>query len=175
MSESMEQRNMWWPATEPVIAAYGPQRIIGMSYVGKNEHGEIPELWGKTFIPRMQELGCDGDPGIAVGICRCVPGKTDGTFEYIAGCTVSATTVIPTGMIEVTIPQEQYLIIPVPTLSQIGDAWNYTRNWFGEHPEWDAYCGPDGCDCVKHPSFELYPPEFNGEGPLFLYMPLKSK
>ena len=175
MSESTERTNTWRPATEPAIKTFGPQRVIGIPYRGKNEQGEIPTLWEKDFLPRMQELGCTGTEGVAFGICRCIPGKTDGSFEYIAGCSVTATTPVPSGMIEIQIPQGQYMILPVPTLSQIGNAWCYSHEWFDKHPEWDAYCGPNGCDCVTHPGFELYPPEFNGDGPLFLYFPLRSK
>ena len=61
------------------IIGFGPFVAFGFNYIGKNEEGEIPQLWTEKLLPRM----ATGGP--CFGVCRCVPGMMDGTFEYIAG------------------------------------------------------------------------------------------
>ena len=172
MTDQWDNTAKWNPPVEPIMAEFGPQRVIGMAYVGKNEQGEIPALWEKTFMPRWNELGCTNGPGGTFGICRCVPGVTDGSFEYIAACGVDETQSVPEGMIELRLAQSQYLVITVPELAQIGAAWAYPVTWLSDHPEWEPYCGPNGCQCPTHPGFELYPSDFGKNGQLFLYIPL---
>jgi predicted transcriptional regulator YdeE len=160
---------------------FGPYRVIGMSYVGKNENGEIPALWGREggFLARMGEIGADPDaPDIAFGICRCMDGVTGGSFEYIAGLPAKADAPVPDGMVEAGIAESTYAVFSVPNLAALHDAWNATGAWFEALPEWAMFCGPTAggkCDCATHPCFELYPPGFTGEKELFIYIPIQRK
>lgn len=165
----------WTFASEPELREFGPVRAIGMSYKGQNKNNEVPALW-ERFFPRFGEINPPKDLALSFGICRCIPGKTDGTFEYIAARSASPEALVPSGMMEVQIPHGTYAIFPVRNLSEIFQAWNATPGWFSAHPEWQAYCGPGvTCECATHPCFELYPPEFNGTNSFSLLIPVRKK
>jgi len=167
---------------EPKIVEFGPFRIIGMNYVGKNEAGEIPDLWGRPngFLARMSEVRMPEGAGdhatgdhLAFGLCRCYPGATDGTFEYVAAVPAAADAPIPDGMVEAAIGQSAYAVFESPTLKEIGATWGAAMAWMGQQTKWRGFCGPDECDCANHPSFELYPPGYDDDGPLLIYMPVR--
>lgn len=164
--------------TEPVVKEFGPYRAIGMNYKGKNENQEIPSLWSGPdgFISRMKEVKPYNGPFMSFGLCRCIPGATDGSFEYIAAVPAADDAEIPEGMIEVQIPRCSYIVFPVRNLGELSQTWNATQGWFAAQSEWETYCGPtQGCDCANHPFFELYPAEFNGSNEMFLYSPVRKK
>lgn len=166
------------PAAEPQVVEFGPYRIIGMRYAGKNENGEIPALWDREggFIARMGEIKTPpANAGVCFGLCRCLPGVTDGSFEYIAALPAAADAPVPDGMVEARIAAGAYAAFPVPSLAGLMEAWNTTGAWMAAHPEWEACCGPGGCDCANHPCFELYPPGFDGQGGLFIYVPVRRR
>lgn len=168
---------------EPRIVEFSGCRVIGMQYVGKNEQGEIPAMWGGEtgFVARMGEVQSppeakyEGSDRHAVfGLCRCLPGRDDGVFEYVAAAPATADAPIPEGMIETSLPTGPYLAFPVQGLENLGSAWGQTHEWLVAHPEWKSYCtGPEDCDCANHPSFELYPPDFGADGLFFLYVPVR--
>ncbi|MHB1463440.1 MAG: GyrI-like domain-containing protein [Armatimonadota bacterium] len=160
---------------ETTIIDFGPQRIMGMSLITANENGEVPALWGNEggFATRMNEVQQPEAVAPCFGVCRCVPGITDGRFEYIAAVSASADAVLPDGMVELTLPKAQYLSITVPSLEHIGAAWNYLGQWFAEHPEWRGYCGPGGCECNGYPTFEYYTSDFFTTNKLYVYAPIR--
>jgi len=168
-----EQTQKWEPPSEPKVVSFGPYRAIGTRYVGRNEHNEIPAMWGNDFLPRMGEIKMLDDAEFSVGVCRCLSGSTDGAFEYIAAAPASKDAVVPEGMVEVVIPFGQYVAIPIQSLREIHQAWCHSGDWFGDHPEWTGYCNKERCECAQHPGFEYYPPEFDGQGPLYIYLPIQ--
>lgn len=158
------------------IIEFGPYRVIGMRYIGKNENGEIPALWGgeNGFIKRAAEIAkSENIEKIAFGLCRCIPDVTDGTFEYIAAVPVSEDAQIPTDMVEVMIPAGTYAAFPIESLNALD--FEQLGTWLELHPEWDGFCTPTGCDCATHPNFEMYPETFCTDGKLFIYMPIRKK
>ena len=170
-------------ATEPTRVEYGPVRVIGLRCAGKNEHGEFSALWGGAtgFIARMGEVisGPEGkyeDSGRhpVFGLCRCLPGVTDGSIEYIAGVIAAPDAPIPPGMVEAYIPRATYVVFPLIGLDQIMPTWQAVPAWMAEHPEWQGYCGPQGCDCAAYPAFEFYPPDFGVDGQMFIYVPVRT-
>jgi predicted transcriptional regulator YdeE len=162
----------WTYSSEPRIEQFGPVRVIGLSCKGKNENGEFSALWEK-FIPRHCEITTPKDMHLFLGICRCIPGRTDGSFEYIAALSAAEDASVPEGMMVLQIPKCSYVVFPVRNLKEIMQAWQGTRGWLEAHPEWKTYCGPNQpCDCAHYPCFELYPPEFNGTNGLFIYIPV---
>lgn len=68
--------------SQPETKQLGPYRVIGMSVVDKDSSA-FKALW-EQFIQRIGEIEQAGD-GQFFGLCRCWPGATDGTFEYVAG------------------------------------------------------------------------------------------
>ncbi len=156
------------------IREFGPYRIVGLSYVGKNENNEVPQLWEQKLMPLWKEIEAPEKPA-AFGICRCVPGATDGTFEYVAAVEAAPGAAVPEGMVAVEIPKCEYAVIPVAGLSEIRQAWSVVPAKLAEAPDREAFCGPAGCECATHPCFEYYPPDFESSGRLFLYIPLRPK
>lgn len=154
------------------IVEYGPVRAIGMSRVAKADGGDFPKLWEEFMmaagsLPRLD--------GTAFGFCRCVPGKTDGTFEYVASIAVPTDAKVPAGMIEVSVPRCDYAVFDVAGLKDIGQAWQNVPKAMAALDKWDPYCGPKGCECATHPCFEMYPRTFMDDGKLALYVPVKPR
>lgn len=175
---------MTQPQLEPEIIKFGPYRVIGLSCASKNENGEFGALWGAEdgFIARMGEVmppsaeACSGAGcHSAFGLCRCLPGVTDGSFEYIAAAPAAAEAPIPAGMIEAQIPAGTYAVFTVPSLNEVGDIWGAAMTWLGEQANWRGFCDETVCDCAHHPSFELSPPDFGENGKLFIYLPLQPR
>ncbi|HOF87458.1 MAG TPA: GyrI-like domain-containing protein [Armatimonadota bacterium] len=166
---------------EPRIVEFGPYRVIGMRCVGNNARNEFADLWGASggFLSRMHEVARpEGAAGIAFGLCRCVPGVTDGTFEYIAAAPAAADAAVPDGMIAALIAAGTYAAFPVAALSELMAAWGAVGPWLAAHPEWQAYCGypsAQDCDCAHHPAFELYPETFATDGRLSVYVPIRPR
>lgn len=161
---------------EPQVVEFGPYRVIGVRYVGKNENREIPAMWENDLLPRMAEVKSPPPgPHLAFGLCRCLPGVTDGSFEYIAAVIAADDAPVPEGMVEASVAGGTYVAFPVESLEVLMEAWKALPQWLDAHPEWEPYCGKDRCDCDTHPSFELYPEDFGEKGKLFIYMPIKPK
>jgi predicted transcriptional regulator YdeE len=163
---------------EPRIVEYGPYRLIGMSCVG-SESAQFKELWAgeNGFLSRMAEIESLGD-GTAYGLCRCVAGVTDGSFEYVAAVPAKSDAPVPNGMIEARVGAATYAAFDVLGLDNIGPAWGATQVWLAEHPEWESYCHGGGdacCGCADYPCFELYPSDFDSTGVLFIYIPIRRK
>jgi predicted transcriptional regulator YdeE len=153
---------------------FGPYRALGMSYTGRNENNEIQKIW-EQFIPKLCGQYASLNKGGSVGICRCAPGKTDGTFEYVAALLAAPDTAVPDGLVAVEIPQGDYAVFTVPEVDQCKTAWESSFAALAGS-EWTSYCnGPDNCQCAAHPSFEFYPPDYRGCGPFSLYIPVKRK
>lgn len=156
------------------IVTFGPHRAIGMRYTGKAEKKELTELWEK-FIPHACGESAPLMQGGCVGVCRCVPGKTDGTMDYVAAFLAKPGASVPSGMVEVDLPAGDYAVFPVPELDQCQAVWQSSYAQL-EASEWVPYCtGPEACDCANHPSFEHYPPEYRGCGPFSIYISVKRK
>lgn len=156
---------------EPRILDYGPKRVIGLGRVCKSSQ-DCHNVWADEdgFLKRMGETQAP-----YYGICRCAAGAEAGAFEYIAAMSAADDAPVPEGMAEIILPAGTYAEFPAAGLSDIGRVWGYAGEWLAAHPEWQGFCdgNPDGCGCVAHPSFELYPPGFDGSGGLFIYVPLR--
>jgi predicted transcriptional regulator YdeE len=154
--------------------AFGPVRAIGVRYAGKNENQEIMKLWGE-FIPRSAEIA-KPEGGGAFGICRCLPGVKDGSFEYIAAFQALPDAPVPEGMMAVEIAPGEYFVERYERVADYKQAWQESAGKLAADTEWTGYCnGPDDCQCAAHPCFEYYPPEFNGTGPMHIYLPVHRK
>lgn len=151
------------------ISSFGPYRAAGMSLKGKLESSEIMALWGR-FLPRGNELEA-AEGGGSFGFCRCIPGATDGSWEYVAAIAVKDNISVPRDMIAVDVPGAEYAVCDVAAISDIRAGWESLAREVNSS-DWTPYCGPRGCGCAEHPSFEYYPPEFRGQGPLRLYIPI---
>ncbi|MRS04980.1 hypothetical protein EG832_17460, partial [bacterium] len=82
-------------------------KVMGMKYRGKNENGEISDLWGE-LNPRYHEIPLVGQ--CAFGVCLMPSDAPDGVFEYVAGFKVAADAVPPAGMVVVEVPENKYAV-----------------------------------------------------------------
>jgi len=157
---------------EPRILEYGPQRLIGISRIVKTS-ADCTSVWADEN-GLMKRMGETQPPYF--GLCRCAKAAEPGGFEYVAAVPAAYGTPVPDGMVEVILPAGTYAEFAVAGLSDIGRVWGYTGEWLAANAEWKGFCdgNPDGCGCVKTPSFELYPPGFDGSGGLFIYVPLRA-
>lgn len=138
--------------------------VIGLKYRGKNEQGEIPQLWG-AMGPRTGEIGNLVDDTAAYGISANADMET-GAFDYIAGYEVSSAEEVPEGMVAFEVPGGRYAVFST-TLPRVGETFDHAyHTWLPQ-----AGLQPSG-----GPEFELYDEEFDPQDPgseFDLYIPIK--
>ena len=156
---------------EKKVVEFGPARAIGLRYAGGMDPVAFGALWGQ-LMPRQREISRSG-PKAAFGVCRCLPGVTDGSFEYLALLEAETGVAVPAGMMELALPRGPYLVIDVPQLSEVGAAWRSVPSALEGLKGYEPMCGPKGCGCQTAASSEYYPPDFAPEGGLQLYVALK--
>jgi len=100
-------------STQPEIITRPAFKTTGLSYIGKNQNREVPQLW-EQFIPRMMEpRGID--PQTSYGLCIMNSKQAkEGEFEYIAAVEVADDKQIPAGMVCYEVPAYRYAIFTHP-------------------------------------------------------------
>jgi AraC family transcriptional regulator len=112
--------------------------VVGMKYRGKNEHDEIPQLWGQ-FVPRIGEIQHRTPDPATYGVMFNYDEAT-GEFDCVAALTVSSASDLPEGMVSVEMPAAQYAVFTctLPTLSatyrQIHPGWHSPNTSTPAHP-----------------------------------------
>lgn len=110
---------------EPKIVSRDEIKLIGIQYIGANQNGEIPKLWGEQFLPRMGELKNVVGEQVCYGLCECMcKGECKcgqgSDFLYIAAREVSHFDEVPEEMVTKTVPAAKYAVFthkgPVSTL-----------------------------------------------------------
>jgi len=141
--------------------------VAGLRYAGKNEHGEVPALWDKEFLPRIHELD-NFRTGATYGISRVMPDiPWQEGFEYLAGVEVGSLENLPPGMVGWEIPAQTYAILPANDVSGLAPALvYYYSEWL---PRSKEYRSADG------PMLELYPETFGQDRIIYLYNPVRAK
>ncbi len=126
---------------EPKFITKPAMTVVGVSYVGKNENNEIPQLWGQ-WNARSNEI--KHKTGMcAYGACFTNPeGAGEGEFEYVACMEVSDSSDVPDGMVVRQIPEHKYAVFTHRgALDTIGDTYKYIyETWLPQaevelHPE----------------------------------------
>lgn len=138
---------------EPKIVNRPAFKVIGLSYVGKNEHGEISVMWGE-FNKRAHLVKSINDKE-AFGLCFSTVegGAQPGEFEYVAGFEVADNKNIPAGMVYRQVPAYKYAaFIHHGKLDKLGETYQYIYNtWL---PQSGLQLHPDKFD------MEVYGEEF---------------
>jgi len=138
--------------------------VVGLMYRGKNEAGEIPQLWGK-LMPRVGEIKHINERHEAYGVAdNFDPGS--GEFSYLAGYEVSKVEDLPEGLVSWDIPEGRYAVFTctLPTLMETIHVIHHT--WLPE----SGHKRGDG------PEFEFYDKDFNHEdenSPMYYYVPIE--
>lgn len=139
--------------------------VVGMKYHGKNQHNEIPQLWGK-FGPHMHEVNHVIHPEVSYGVMDNFD-EESGEFDYMAACEVNSLTDIATSMTLKVIPAQTYAVFPC-TMASLKQTYEMIcQKWLPT----SGYHRGDG------PEFELYnehfdPLDINSE--MFIYIPVEA-
>jgi predicted transcriptional regulator YdeE/DNA-binding transcriptional MerR regulator len=165
-ADSEDNQNQKEQKMEPVKYETLPAfTVMGMKYRGKNENGEISDMWGE-LNPRCSEI-----PSIsqcAFGVCFMAPNASDGVFEYVAGFKVASDAIPPEGMVVVDVPENKYAVFEhrgsketlMNTYHLIGTEW-FPRS---------------GMNPVGGFDMEVYDEKFNNFEPdsiMYIYEPIK--
>jgi len=114
---------------EPKIVNRPAFKVIGLSYVGKNEHGEIGQMWGR-FNQRAHEIK-EINMKEAFGLCFSTVegGARPGDFEYVAGFEVAGRENLPAGMVYREVPAYKYAVFTHHgKLDTLGETYQYIYN-----------------------------------------------
>jgi len=149
---------------EPKMISRPAFTVVGMKYRGKNEHGEIPKLWGE-FMPREGGIKQKVNPHICYGVMGNYD-EGSGEFDYVAGFEVESAADVPEGMVRWNMPEQSYAVFTC-TLPTIREAFEHIyHTWLPE----SGYQRADG------PEFELYDERFDPQDPsseMYVYIPVK--
>ena len=139
---------------EPKIVSKPAFKSIGLSYVGKNEQGEIPQMWG-TFNARAGELFAQStNKSCCYGLCFTRPEELkEGEFEYVAAFEVADDLNIPEGMVYREVPAHKFAVFTHKgKLDTLGKTYQYIyETWL---PQSGLEVHPDKFD------MELYDERF---------------
>ena len=114
---------------QPKIVNRPAFQAVGLSYVGKNEHGEIGQMWGR-FNQVSQAIKCINDRE-AFGLCfSTVEGPSrPGEFEYVSCFEVADDKDVPQGMVYRQVPAYKYAVFTHHgRLDTLGETYQYVYN-----------------------------------------------
>jgi AraC family transcriptional regulator len=143
---------------EPKTFTKSSFKAVGLSYIGKNEGGEIPKMW-EDFNKRYQEIKSI-DKTCCYGLCFSTPldetnpeWKEPGVFEYMAAAEVADDQDIPKGMVYREVPEYNYLVFThYGKLNKLSETYRYIfETWI---PQSHYKTHPDKFD------MEVYTDEF---------------
>lgn len=142
-------------------------KVAGLLFVGKNEHQEIPALWGE-FNERGEEL-CPRDTKVCYGVCRVQSYHQNGEFEYLAGVAVEDINNLPGDVVVREIPACE-----VAVFKHVGAADTLRQTYADIYNIWL----PTSAYQPLEPGFDLevYTEEFTYFAPdsvMYIYVPIK--
>ncbi|MCK0096935.1 AraC family transcriptional regulator [Yoonia sp. F2084L] len=139
-------------------------RVIGLSTkCSFGNNSAIPPLW-EAFNGRIDELDADTD-GPFYGVCCDVTPNED--FRYVAGVEGNASSKIPKGMDDVTIPAGKYAVF-----THKGHIADFPKTVY---TVWNKALPDAGLTPREAPEFELYDQRFDiatGRGVVELWIPV---
>jgi AraC family transcriptional regulator len=150
-------------AMEHKIVSLPAFTVVGMKYRGKNEHDEIPQLWGQ-FVPRIPEIQ-DRNPDPATYGVMSNFDEATGEFDYVAALHVNSASVLPEGMVSVDIPAARYVVFTC-TLPALSSTYRQIHQWLPQ----SRY------EHAGTPEYEYYGEHFdpeNPDSPMSVYIPIR--
>lgn len=148
---------------KPEIVHLDPFYVMGMVYTGKNEKGEIKNMW-QRFLHTVDTTGHK-----TYGICEQIEGELDldnlDEFSYLAGIEVASN---DQEMTTWYVTHQKYAVfIHQGSTELLGDTYKAIYlNWLPE----------SGYELAKAYDFEMYDHRFKGdrdESKMFVYIPIK--
>jgi AraC family transcriptional regulator len=153
---------------EPKFITKPAFKAVGFSYVGKNQNGEIGQMWGR-FMPRINEPKRI-NPSASYGLCFSeVQGAGEGEFEYVAAVEVADDQDIPAGMVYREVPEQKYAVFTHHgKLETLGETYQYIYStWF---PQAKVQMHPSKFD------MEVYTKDFilnSDDSQLYIYVAIQ--
>ena len=127
----------------------------------ENETGDYYTSIWRAFEQRRGEVEPHSVDRAFYGIS--FSGAEEGAFEYIAGMSVKALPIIPSGLVAREVPAARYAVFPCP-LTEIGETYRYIfREWLPGSPLSLS---------VTAPVFEQYPPVGEEGEPILIHVPI---
>jgi predicted transcriptional regulator YdeE/DNA-binding transcriptional MerR regulator len=111
---------------QPKIVNRPAFQAVGLSYVGKNEHGEIGQMWGR--FNQVSHHVKNINHKEAFGLCfSTLPGiERPGEFEYVACLQVADDKDIPADMVHRQVPAYKYAVFTHNgKLDTLGETYQY--------------------------------------------------
>ncbi len=167
MPVSFNQATQEESEMEPKIVTKPAFMVVGMKYVGKNEHQEISQMWGQfdQRIPEIKNLV----PDRSYGVCSMIEGVEEGAFEYVAGFEVTRIENLPAGMVARMVPQQTYAVFEHwGSLAALRQTYEYIHQ---------AWIPQSGYHIPNSPELEIYDDQFKGFSPesvFFIYIPIEK-
>jgi len=93
---------------EPKIAERPAFMVMGLKYLGKNQHNEISQMWGE-FNQRIEQMKYPIQDA-CYGVCNWVEGAEEGVFEYVSGVEVKGIDNLPENFVLRLIPAHRYAV-----------------------------------------------------------------
>ncbi len=159
---------------KPEIKILDNLKVMGLVYQGKNQNGEIGELFGE-FFKRSNEIDNAVGNMKTYGICEPLEETVEevdldnpNDFKYLAGIEVKDNENIPAGMEVWDVPHKKYAVFThTGSVELLGETYKaiYTK-WIPE----------SGYEVVFTYDFELYDKDFNpgdDKSKMYVYIPIK--
>ena len=111
---------------QPKIVNRPAFKAIGLSYVGKNEHGEIGQMWGR-FNKRSNEIkNINTKEGFGLCFSTVEGPARPGEFEYVSCFEVADDSSIPAGMVYRQVPAYKYAVFTHHgKLDKLGETYQF--------------------------------------------------
>ena len=154
------------------VKSHPEMTVLGLKYRGKNQEGEIPQLWGKLMEVEVENRDFSVFAAYGISIMDEAFQETM-VFDYIAGYPVTGVPQeIPEEMGTFTIPQGEYAVITCPNLESISQAYDAVYRFVASSEEYDHDLSAGDFN------FELYGQEFmpeEGSQKFYIYVPVTAK
>ena len=142
--------------------------VVGIPYFGKNENGEIPQMWN-VFNSRYKEIKDVSDPSVCYGIGSSM--DETGAFEYVAAVPVSKIDELPEGMVVRMVAQQEYAVFV-----HVGNLDTLKKTYESIYNDWLPDSGYELIPAAHE--FELYDQDFKIGDPdskMYIYIPVQMK
>lgn len=153
------------------IKTHPQMTVLGLKYTGKNEAGEIPQLWGKLMDYDIENRDFSVHAGYGISIMDEDWEKAR-VFDYIAGFAVTEVPEkLPEGMAKFALPEGEYAVITCPNLESISQAFDAVYRWVAESSDY-ALDLSSGNFNFEYYGEEFAPPDSEK---FYIYVPVKAK
>ena len=114
---------------QPKIVSRPAFKAVGLSYVGKNENGEIGQMWGRFNQISRGIKNINHNEGFGLCFSTVEGPSRPGEFEYVACLEVADDKDVPAGMVYREVPAYKYAVFTHNgKLDSLGETYQYVYN-----------------------------------------------